>query len=58
MQLHCVYCGATLPVTRILYKDEPSDIQAQRAYFQAYHDLRCGRKSVGIILETEAPECG
>ncbi len=44
-------CGATLPVTRIQYRNEPPDVQASRLAFEQKHDAECGPKSIGMILD-------
>ena len=49
--MHCIYCGATLPVTHILYDREPPEMQAARLAFEDLHDATCGPKSVGMILD-------
>jgi hypothetical protein len=53
MKLHCIYCGATLNVTTILYRDEPPSIQVERLAFEQTHDRECGLKSVGMILDLD-----
>jgi hypothetical protein len=58
MKLHCIYCGSTLNVTRILHRDESPDIQAERLAFEQKHDRECGQKSVGMILDLEANPAG
>lgn len=51
--LHCVYCGATIQVSHILYIRESPDIQKLRLEFEELHDKQCGPKSVGMIIETK-----
>lgn len=56
MQLHCIYCGATYPVTTIRYAREPPDVQAARLAFEQLHDAQCGPKSIGMTLDLQIPE--
>lgn len=51
MTLHCVYCGETIPITKILYANAPPDEQDRRAAFEIEHLERCGPKPVGIIAD-------
>lgn len=58
MRLHCIYCGETLPVKQILYVKADRDEQASRLEFELRHDVECGPKSIGLILELPQPTLG
>lgn len=49
--IHCIYCGAAIPVTTILYADSDEEEKSARLAFELEHDRKCGPKSVGMIVE-------
>jgi len=52
MELHCVFCGATLQVNHILFAREDEAMQAKRLAFELEHNGRHGsEKTIGMILD-------
>ena len=53
--IHCIYCGATLPVSEIFYYKETPEIQAERLAFEEKHLVECGAKPIGMMFDIVKP---
>lgn len=54
--MHCIYCGASIPVTRIMWASAPPSEQTARSAFEDQHEASCGEKPVCVVMDVPEVE--